>query len=172
MMKKLKLIIVLVFVFGTFLGQETEVVSKRFLNIDANLNLMNKTRSYGIIDAETKFASTSYKGGFDASVYYQMNYHQVGVEIFPYLHTNLFYGFDVFTFLNKEMKVKIVPEIKYGYTWDLDKHYSGIGLKLQFGILNLKFNRMLHFKSGSSKYWGDGITGVSLGFTFNRNMIK
>ena len=156
----------------SFFGQETTEVHKSFFCIDANMNVMNKTRSYAVNEANEKFTKSPVFFGFDASVYYQFGYNQVGVEIFPYLHTNAFYGFDVFSFLGKKKKIKLVPELKYGYSWILEKQYTGIGIKIQYKYFNLKLNRMLHIKSGTSQYWGDGLTGVSLGFTFNGNMLK
>ena len=153
-------------------GQKENNSAKNYLNIDANLNVMNKTRSYAVLDPNEKFANSPFFLGFDASVYYQVGFHQVGLEIYPYLHTNAFYGLDVFNYLGKTKKIKFVPEIKYGYSWVLEKQYTGLGIKVQYNYWNLKVNRMLHIKSGESNYWGDGITGVSLGFTFNKNMIE
>ena len=171
-MKKNTITAILIILMSTFFGQNNEDLAKNFLNIEAHVNIIRKTRSYGVLDPEDKFSSTSFRGGFDASIYYQINFHQVGVEIFPYLHTNAFYGFDVFSFLGKKKKIKLVPELKYGYSWILEKQYTGIGIKIQYKYFNLKLNRMLHIKSGTSQYWGDGLTGVSLGFTFNGNMLK
>jgi len=133
---------------------------------------MYRTRSYAVINTNEKFVNSPLHIGVDASLYYSLNYHQVGVEIFPYLHTNAFYGLDVFKLLEKEKEFKLIPEIKYGYSWILEKHYTGLGIKIEKGFWSLELNRMLHIKSGESNYWGDGLTGISLGFTFNKFMLK
>lgn len=152
-----------IFIYSFYaLSQDKDLL----FGVEINTNLISKKRSYGIVYSTDKFYSTDYLLGLDASIYGQVNNHQFGAEIFPYIHTNFFYGFELLHSLGVESNFRIIPDVKYGYSWDLKKHYSGIGLKLQYRWINFKFNQIYHIKSGESKYWGDGLTGFNLGLVF------
>lgn len=168
-MKNLSLLLILSLSFSSLLGQEIEDTKLNTLNLSLNINAINKLRSYGVSDSEGKYEKSPVFVGFDAAIFYETKYHQIGVEIYPYLHTNLSYGIDLFNYYDKDYEIKLIPEIKYGYSWILEKQYVGIGVKAQYRYLNLKVYRMLHVKSGESNYWGDGITGVSLGFNLKKS---
>jgi len=133
-----------------------------YFGVETNINFANKTRSYGTPEG-SKFTTTRFFFGWDFSAYYSTKSYQFGIEYFPYKHLNLFVGKEVFRY----KKFRIIPNIKYGYSFDLKKQYTGVGIKLNLLKLNLNITRTLHFKSGDSKYWGDGIFCVSVGYTFN-----
>lgn len=153
------LFLISIFVCSVFYSQDKDL----FFGGEINMNLISKKRSYGIVNSADKFYSTDYMLGLDASIYGQVNNHQFGLEIFPYLHTNFSYGFKLLHSLGVESNFRVIPDVKYGYSLDLKKQYSGIGVRMQYKWINFKFNKIYHFKSGESKYWGDGLTGFSLG---------
>jgi len=133
------------------------------VSIETNINLANKTRSYAV-PVDDKFVSTRFFLGLDFSLYYSHNKYQYGLEYFPYKHTNAFFGYEIYNALDSNFK--IIPNIKYGYSFDLKKQYTGLGVKFQYKKINFSYHKILHFKSGDSKHWGDGLNCFSIGYRF------
>ena len=155
------LILALFFVLGSQLsfGQNNFLNSIR---LDANLDVSNKKRSYGVYNGD-KYAKTGAYAGLDFGIYYQTKYFDYGVEYFTaYNHFNASFGYNKLV-MTKEDNVRITPDIKFGYSPILKKVYYGFGVSLNIKWFTIGYSKILHLKSGSSKYHGDGLNVISIG---------
>lgn len=161
------LILALLFVLGSTLsfGQNNFFKS---LRLDANLDISNKKRSYGVYNGD-KYAKTGGFAGLDFGLYYQAKYFDYGIEYFTaYNHFNASFGYNNLV-LTKEENVRITPDIKFGYSPLLKKVYYGFGVSLNIKWFTISYSKILHVKSGSSKYHGDGLNVFSIGASLKLN---
>lgn len=135
------------------------------IRLEGNLNIANKKSSYGIL-TDNKYAVTKYYLGYDLGLHYETELFEFGVEYYsPYQHINLSFGYRGLSLVRGNPKYKIIPDFKLGYTPVLNKVFTGFGASLQLNWFTLSYNRLLHVKSGSSRYYGDGLNVISLGLT-------
>ncbi len=161
------LILALFFVLGSHLsfGQNNFLNSIR---LDANLDVSNKKRSYGVYNGD-KYAKTGGFAGLDFGLFYETKSFEYGIEYFTaYNHFNASFGYRGFILddSDENFVIRFIPDLKLGYSSVLDKVYYGFGASLNFNWLSISYSKILHVKSGSSKYHGDGLNVVSIGACF------
>lgn len=160
-----RLITILTFLFiGIQLsfGQSNLFKSLRF---DLNLDVSNKKRSHGVYTGE-KYAKTGSFTGLDFAVYYQTKLFNYGIEYFSaYNHLNASFGYRglIIDDGDENSIIRFVPDLKLGYTPVLKKIYYGLGMSLRINWFTIGYSKILHVKSGSSKYHGDGLNVFSVG---------
>ena len=142
------------------------------LRIDANINYANKKRSYAVYD-NNKYANSGFLIGWDLSLHYLKNKYDIGLEMYPYRHFNAMIGYNIYrTDNNYSNELRVTPNIKLGYSPLLKKVYYGAGFKVASGLFTFGYNKIIHVKSGKSKYYGDGLDCLSIGITLYKGMFK
>jgi hypothetical protein len=171
-MKKLKTSLLILFL--SLIGSQFSYGQNNFfkaLRFDANLDISNKKRSYGVYTGK-KYAKTGGFVGLDFGIYYQTKSFDYGMEYFTaYNHFNTSVGYNKLI-LSKEDNSRITPDIKFGYSPLLKKVYYGFGINLNIKWFTIGYSKLIHVKSGSSKYHGDGLNIISAGVSLKLNKSR
>ena len=146
-------------------SQEKENFFKK-LRLETNLNITNKKRSYSVYSGD-KYVTTRYFVGSDYALRYKNKKADFGIEYFsPYHHWNVSVGYRGIKIVRGNPDFKLIPDAKLGYSPLLNKIYYGFGTTLHIRWFTIGYNRILHIKSGGSKYHGDGLNCFRMGIIF------
>ena len=157
-------------IFFTIQGITQQSIVSR-LSLDGNINYANKKRSYSVY-SDNKYANSGYFWGLDFRLLYRVNQYEFGFEMLPYRHFGITAGKNLFDLRNYEKEFGITPNIKAGYSPRLKKVYYGTGVKFSYKWFHIGYDKILHVKSGNSRYHGDGLDSFSIGMTFNTKMLN
>ena len=170
--KNIKQYLILAFFF--VLGSQLSFGQNNFfksIRLDANLDFSNKKRSYGVYNGE-KYAKTGAYTGWDFGLYYETKSFEYGMEYFTaYNHFNASFGYRGLRIdtENENLILRFIPDVKFGYSPVLKKVYYGFGASLNIWWFSISYSKILHVKSGSSKYHGDGLNVLSIGASLKLN---
>lgn len=131
------------------------------LRLDANINIANKKRSYAVYSGD-KYANSGYFLGVDFGFFYETKLFNYGIEYFPYRHINASFEYSGLK-LKRNLGYKLIPDLKFGYSPLLEKVYYGFGFTAHIKWFTFEYNKLLHIKSGNSRYHGDGLDCFSIG---------
>lgn len=135
----------------------------RSFALEANLNINNKKRSYGVYNGE-KYANSGYFIGSNFGLKYEREKLEYGLEYYSsFNHLNASIGYRGLKIARENPKIVLIPNLKFGYSTELEKLYYGFGTTLQLHWFSFSYNRLFHVKSGTSRYHGDGLTVFSIG---------